>query len=168
MWLFHRTGILREKHLLSKLLPPNSSKNLWCQVVEQIAALYIQLYYITNDIIFSFYLVNRETMWFFLHFRPLSFSFHFIQRCDSCHLCWMISCLLSEYDTRKNGYFARAARIPLPRTDRVFCIVMHNLLSPIVCWVFEMRKSFVNVNNKRLKHFVSNKDCLLNVFIYLI
>ena len=93
MWLFHRTGILREKHILSKLLPPNSSENLWCQVVGQIAALYIQLYYITNDIIFSFYLVNRETMWFFLHFRPL--SFHFISFKDATFLSPVLDDILS-------------------------------------------------------------------------
>ena len=75
IWLFHRTGILWKKHFLSKLLPPNSSENLWCQVVRQIAALYIQLYYITNDIIFSFFLVNRETKWFFFILDRSVFSF---------------------------------------------------------------------------------------------
>lgn len=55
---------------------------------------------------------------------------------------------------RKNGYFARVTRIPLPRTDRVFCVVMHGLLSPIVCWALEMRNSFVNFSNRPVKHFV--------------
>lgn len=32
---------------------------------------------------------------------------------------------------RNNGYFARVARNHLPRTDRVFCIAMHDLHSPI-------------------------------------
>ena len=68
MWLLHRTGILWKKHFLLKLLPPNSSENLWCQVVRQ-------LYYITNDIIFSFYLVNRETKWFFFILDRSVFSF---------------------------------------------------------------------------------------------
>ena len=54
---------------------------------------------------------------------------------------------------RKNGYFARVATILLPRINRVFSTVMHNLLSPVVCWVLEMRNWFVNVNNKRVKHF---------------
>ena len=56
-------GYSRKNILYQNDYSPSSSEILWHQFVGQrYAALYIQLYYITNDIIFSFYLVNGKTM----------------------------------------------------------------------------------------------------------
>ena len=81
---------------------------------------------------FSFSLVNGETMWIFLHFWPLEISFQFIQSSTAKgrSMIW-----------RNNGYFACVEGIPLQSTDRVFCVFMGDLLSPIVRWVFETRNS---------------------------
>ena len=62
MWLFHRTGILREKHFLSKLLPPILQWNpVMSGCCTDSCPVHSAVLYNTTGIIFSFYLSQYDT-----------------------------------------------------------------------------------------------------------